>query len=37
MLFAAFVTGIGITLLLVVMKGLLRKASELEQDMAEVV
>ncbi|PJJ63687.1 DUF2975 domain-containing protein [Compostimonas suwonensis] len=37
MLLAAFIGGIGATLLLVVMKGLLRKASQLEQDMAEVV
>lgn len=36
-LFAAFVAGVGIALLLVVTKGLLRKASELEQHMAEVV
>lgn len=37
MLLAAFIAGVGGTLLLVVMKGLLWKASRLEQDLAEVV
>lgn len=37
MLVAAFIAGVGGTLLLVVMKGLLQKASQLAQDLAEVV
>ena len=34
---AGFVGGLGFSMLLVVMRGLLRKATQLEQDMAEVV
>lgn len=37
MLIAMFTAGVGVTLLLVVMRGLLRKASMLEHDLAEVI
>lgn len=37
MILTGAVTGAGLTLLLVVMRGLLKKATELEQDLAEVV
>ena len=37
MLFSGTVTGTGLALLLVVMRGLLKKATELEQDLEEVV
>lgn len=37
MLIAAFIAGAGVTLLLVVMRGLLRKACMLERDLSEVI